>query len=328
RVDQRVGAAALEVAAVPRRPLGARVLRIAGLERLALERLRGRVGGEDELDHLPVAFVLVVPVVVDVVEPVLEREPVRPVRLGGDVRVDRRRLPLGDLLEPALVRAARLQRIPGEIEEVLRVLAVDVAHRRRLQGVAVGAAQGHVVAAEHQVDGDGLVRLAVRVTFPRLLLQDDDRRVALREPRCGRGRRGGRRREQREHARCGRERNDEGARAAGAAGQDFQRWTRTAGRSPTSSFEIRSVTLSDSTFATAPIGIVTSRRPQRWPRSSTKWVISSPSTTRASTVPRCWSSFETTALERRISASPLGTRSYVIMYGSSNDGYTPTSGVV
>src|SRR4029453_15353629 len=80
---------------------------------------------------------------------------------------------------------------------------------------------------------------------------------------------------------------------------------------PTSSFVSVSVTASVSTRATAPIGIVTSRLPHRWPRSRTKWVMASSLSTRnPSTWPRCRPSAEVTSLARRISTSPLGMRSY------------------
>jgi hypothetical protein len=58
------------------------VLAVTHLDRLDLKRFRRSASREDELDHLPVALVQVVPVVVDVEEPVLEREPVRMRGLG------------------------------------------------------------------------------------------------------------------------------------------------------------------------------------------------------------------------------------------------------
>ena len=64
----------LELVVAPVGALGALVLAVADLDRLARERPRGVVGVEDELDHLPVALVLVVEVVEGVEEPVLERE--------------------------------------------------------------------------------------------------------------------------------------------------------------------------------------------------------------------------------------------------------------
>ena len=80
-----------ELVISPVRLLGALVLAVADDRRLPAEGLLriGRV--EDELDHFPVAFVRVIPVVEDVVEPVLERELARPARLSRHVRVHGRR---------------------------------------------------------------------------------------------------------------------------------------------------------------------------------------------------------------------------------------------
>jgi hypothetical protein len=63
-----------QLVVAPPRALGALVLAVADLRRLRLEGLRRRARREVELDHLPVAFVLVVEVVEDVEEPVLERQ--------------------------------------------------------------------------------------------------------------------------------------------------------------------------------------------------------------------------------------------------------------
>ena len=72
--DRMRAADELELVVAPVRPLGALVLAVADDRRPPLERLLGVGRVEDELDHLPVALVRVVPVVEDVVEPVLERE--------------------------------------------------------------------------------------------------------------------------------------------------------------------------------------------------------------------------------------------------------------
>ena len=90
RVDDRVFATPFELLFVPGRALGALVLRVADELRRPAQRLLRRRRVEDELDHLPVTLVLVVPVVERVVEPVLECE-LAP--FLGDVRVRRRRLP-------------------------------------------------------------------------------------------------------------------------------------------------------------------------------------------------------------------------------------------
>jgi hypothetical protein len=84
----------LQLGVIPGRPLGSLVLAVADLGRRLVQRLGGVGGLEVELDHLPVALVQVVPVVEDVEHPVLERELSRVARVGGDVRVDGRRLAL------------------------------------------------------------------------------------------------------------------------------------------------------------------------------------------------------------------------------------------
>ena len=116
----------LELLLAPRRLLRSLVLAVADGNRLARERLTRVAGVEEELDVLPVAFVGVVPVVEDVVEPVLQGELTRVAGVGGDVRIDGRRRPFGDAVRPALVVAARVEGVPGEVEVVLvEVRATD-----------------------------------------------------------------------------------------------------------------------------------------------------------------------------------------------------------
>jgi hypothetical protein len=86
----------LELVVAPVCALGALVLAVAHLDRRSPERPGGRRGIEIELDHLPVALVQVVPVVEDVEHPVLERQLPRIARVGGDVRVDGRRVAQGE----------------------------------------------------------------------------------------------------------------------------------------------------------------------------------------------------------------------------------------
>ena len=75
RVDDRTPAVdELELVVVPVGALGALVLAVADGDRILAERLGRVVGVEEELDHLPVALVQVVPVVVGVEEPVLQRQ--------------------------------------------------------------------------------------------------------------------------------------------------------------------------------------------------------------------------------------------------------------
>ena len=75
RVDDRVAPVdELELLVAPARRLAALVLAVPDRDRLLGQRLARVSGFEDQLDHLPVALVQVVPVVVDVEQPVLERE--------------------------------------------------------------------------------------------------------------------------------------------------------------------------------------------------------------------------------------------------------------
>ena len=90
----------------PLRALGAFVLAVADLGGGTAESVGRRPRVEDELDHLPVALVRVVPVVEDVVEPVLESELARVTGIRGHVRVDRRLRPPRETLTPAFVVAA------------------------------------------------------------------------------------------------------------------------------------------------------------------------------------------------------------------------------
>jgi hypothetical protein len=136
----------------------------------AVSDFRGRPRGqrslfvrcvEDELDHLPVAFVRVVEVVERIEEPVLQGELAGAVGLAGDVRVDGGRRAFGQSPRPALVVAAGVERVAGEVEVVL--VAVDEVGRGRadLHQVALvpGTAKGDGRLAEQQVDVGRLVRL-------------------------------------------------------------------------------------------------------------------------------------------------------------------------
>src|SRR5262249_52904959 len=125
-VDERVRADALELRALPRCELAALVLRVGDLERPRAQSLACRGGRARELNSLPVALVLVVEVVEVVVEPVLQRDPVRDARLCDDSRVGRRARAAEDAAGGPLVPAARVERIAGEIEVVVGRLAVEV----------------------------------------------------------------------------------------------------------------------------------------------------------------------------------------------------------
>jgi hypothetical protein len=137
----------------------------------------------------------VVPVVVGVEEPVLERQFARVAGVADDVRVDGRRLALAQAPRPELVGAARVERVPGEVEVVLVEPAGEVVRGRPdLDEVAAapGPAQRDRRLVEEEIDVQRLVRLA-RPAFLGLLDESDDRRVALGERDlvleigCGRG---------------------------------------------------------------------------------------------------------------------------------------------
>jgi hypothetical protein len=195
----------LQLLVVPQNSLGALVLAVPDLERLRAERGRRVVDLEDELDHLPVALVLVVEVVEGVEEPVLEREPTGVGRIGRDVRVDRRRGLPGETVAPPLVVAAWIERVAGEVQMVLVETFGEVLRGRRdpdqVRRPPRSAERDRGLGEEH-VDVERHVRLAVAA---RLLLLDepDDGRIALGERSFlalvgGRRRRRGERDEERE----------------------------------------------------------------------------------------------------------------------------------
>ena len=172
----------LELLVVPVRALGALVLAVADGDGLLGEGFR-RVGGvEEDLNHLPVALVQVVPVVVGVEEPVLQGQLPGPSGLGRDVGVDSRVMALAEAPVPALVVAARIESVPGEVEVVL-VEVRDVICRRpdphQVHRIP-RAAQRNCRLVEEQVDVGRPVRLAVAALLE-LLDNANDRRVALRE---------------------------------------------------------------------------------------------------------------------------------------------------
>ena len=76
------------------------VLAVPDRDRLLRQRLARVLRLEDELDHLPVALVQVVPVVVDVEQPVLERELAGVAGIVDHVGVDGRLAPLADPAAP------------------------------------------------------------------------------------------------------------------------------------------------------------------------------------------------------------------------------------
>ena len=102
RIDDRPAPVdELELLVAPVRRLGALVLAVADGDGILAERLLGVVGVEEELDHLPVALVQVVPVVVGVEEPVLQRQLPGVRRVGRDVGVHGRLVALAQAPVPA-----------------------------------------------------------------------------------------------------------------------------------------------------------------------------------------------------------------------------------
>jgi len=148
----------LELLLAPGRSLRPLVLAVADRGGLARQRGPRIVGFEDELDHLPVAFVEVVPVIEDVEEPVLQRELARIPGVGRDVRVDGRLVRLGQLSSPALVVTSGIEGVPGEVEVVLEEPAREVgrgrAHLDQIGRAAPGAAESDRRLVEEDVDVD------------------------------------------------------------------------------------------------------------------------------------------------------------------------------
>ena len=183
-IHHRVGAVdTLELVVFPTGPLCTFVLAVADLHGRPLQRLRRGRCVEEKLDHFPVAFVEVVPVVEGVEQPVLERQLLGTGGIDGDVRVDGGLRRGGDRAGPPLVAAAGAERVAGKIEVVSVEPLPDLRRRRpdRDQVRAIpGAAQGDSVCAEENVDVERPVRLAW-AAFLRLGDKPHDRRVPLGE---------------------------------------------------------------------------------------------------------------------------------------------------
>ena len=185
RVDDRVGAIALELVVVPARPLAAVVLGVADPDRLLVQRLGGRGRVEDELDHLPVALVQVVELVEVVEEPVLEGELSRRVRLGHDVRVGDGGVTLAERDGVAGVGAPGIEGAPGVVEAPLGALAEEVGGgRRRRPRVVRRSAQHDVPAPQDDLDRRGDVLLAAGVARRVLLLLDLQEGAKRSASRC------------------------------------------------------------------------------------------------------------------------------------------------
>jgi hypothetical protein len=181
-VDDRMGAAdALELRVVPGGTLPALVLAVADLGRRLPECLRRRRSVENELDHLPVTLVEVVPVVEDVEEPVLERKLVRVLGVGHDVGV-RNGIPVGaEMLLPVEVHAGGVERVAREVEVVAVEPAAELRRLRRDPDEIVppGPTQRDGRLAEEMVHVDRDVVKPAAALAP--LNEPDDRCVSVRQ---------------------------------------------------------------------------------------------------------------------------------------------------
>src|SRR3989304_7823253 len=153
------------------------VLAVPDLDGVARQRLARVIGVEDELDHLPVALVRVVPVVERVVEPVLERELARVIGVVRNVRIGGRLLPLRQAPRPLLVAASRVERTPGEVEVVLVEAREVLRNGGDLDEVdrIPRSPECDRLLTEQPLDVNGLVRLPV-AALPCLLDQPYDGR--------------------------------------------------------------------------------------------------------------------------------------------------------
>ena len=133
----------------------------------------GRV--EEQLDHLPVTLVAVVPVVVEVEEPVLQHQRRGVVGIGEHVGVDHRRG--APLVEQLLVRAARRQGIARDVEVPVAGAVGEIGLGRSLHR-AIGRAEHHAFTAEQGVDRHHPVGLA-RTAGRWLLLDPQEGSVPL-----------------------------------------------------------------------------------------------------------------------------------------------------
>ncbi len=152
----------LELRVVPLGDLEPFVLAVADLDGCLVERLRGIRSREDELDHLPVALVLVGEVVERVEEPVLHGDPVIPTSLGRDVGVGRRRGARADGAGPLLVVTARLEWVAGEVQVVAVETRAEILGRRAGLDHVVFCprpAQCHAGVTQNELDVAGLIGL-------------------------------------------------------------------------------------------------------------------------------------------------------------------------
>ena len=137
---------------------------------------------EDQLDVLPVALVQVVPVVVRIEDPVLQRELAGVAGVGGHVGVDGRVVACGEPARPALVVASGIQGVPREIEVVLVETGEVVRRRADLHevGGTPRPSERDGRLAEQELDVHRLVGLA-RAALLGLLDESHDGCIPLRK---------------------------------------------------------------------------------------------------------------------------------------------------
>ena len=187
REHHDVVAVALQSVVVPLRVLPPLVLGVHRQGGLGVERLLRGVGVEDELQHLPVAFVLVVPVVVDPPQPVLEHQLAGVVGIAGHAGVDGGAEVAGHPVPPRLVVTARVERVAGQVEVVVVAEPEQVGGGRcPLHHLPVGSHERHVRTAEHRLHGGGHERLTLAAVLG-LAPHGDDRGVLLGQLRRGIG---------------------------------------------------------------------------------------------------------------------------------------------
>jgi len=195
----------LQLRVAPRRALAAGVLSQVDLVRARLQGGSRSRRVEVDLRHFPVALVLVGEVVERVVDPVLDSELPRAGGIGRDVGVDARRSGLVPFAELLLVVAAGLERVPRKVEVVALTEPPQVSRGRgALHDRAPRVAQQHSFSAQHDVHAGRPKRLAFSARLL-LALEEQHRRVALRQSQLRRFaafglRRRRRERQQREHA--------------------------------------------------------------------------------------------------------------------------------
>ena len=160
------------------------VLGVPGAHRVGSQSFFDRADIEEELDALPVSFVQVVPVVVVEEEPVLQRELVWLVVLGGHVGVHDRRLPFGEPLKVLLEDTTRVQRVTWEVQEEAfpqpeHVIGAGAVHHHGV--LRSDLAQEHLRVVEQGLGRHGGVLLTVAAALAFLILHHDDRCITLRQ---------------------------------------------------------------------------------------------------------------------------------------------------